>query len=61
MSATPAAWQLLAADVRYAASPAGAPRNGPSAQGEVVWRGHEAWEVGIALAEPDAGFWGVKI
>jgi hypothetical protein len=34
---------------------------GRSAQGEVVWRGHEAWEVGIALAEPDAGFWGVKI
>jgi len=37
------------------------PENGKSAQGEVVWRGHEAWEVGIALAEPDAGFWGVKI
>ena len=37
------------------------PETGRSAQGEVVWRGHEAWEVGIALAEPDAGFWGVKI
>jgi len=37
------------------------PENGKSAQGEVVWRGHEAWDVGIALMEPDAGFWGVKI
>jgi len=31
------------------------------AEGRSRWRGHEAWEVGIALAEPDAGFWGVKI
>ncbi|HWY07811.1 MAG TPA: PilZ domain-containing protein [Candidatus Acidoferrales bacterium] len=37
------------------------PETGRSAHGEVVWRGHEAWEVGIALAEPDSGFWGVKI
>ena len=34
---------------------------GRAASGEVVWRGHEAWEVGIALHEPDAAFWGVKI
>jgi hypothetical protein len=37
------------------------PETGRSAQGEVVWRGHEAWEVGIALDVPDAGFWGVKL
>jgi hypothetical protein len=37
------------------------PESGRSAQGEVVWRGHEAWDVGIALAKPDASFWGVKI
>lgn len=37
------------------------PENGRSADGEVVWRGHEAWDIGIALAEPDAAFWGVKI
>lgn len=37
------------------------PETGRSAQAEVVWRGHEAWDVGIALARPDAGFWGVKI
>ena len=37
------------------------PETGRSAQGEVVWRGHEAWDVGIALAVPDAAFWGVKI
>ena len=37
------------------------PEQGKSAQGEVVWRGHEAWDVGIALTEPDPSFWGVKI
>ncbi len=37
------------------------PETGRSAQGEVVWRGHEAWDVGIALVNPDAAFWGVKI
>jgi hypothetical protein len=37
------------------------PETGRAASGEVVWRGHEAWEVGIALTEPDASFWGVKI
>ena len=34
---------------------------GRATSGEVVWRGHEAWEVGIALDQPDASFWGVKI
>lgn len=37
------------------------PDTGRSTQGEVVWRGHEAWDIGIALAEPDGSFWGVKI
>ena len=37
------------------------PETGRSAHGEVVWRGHEAWDIGIALTEPDASFWGVKI
>ena len=37
------------------------PEKGRSAVGEVVWRGHEAWDVGIALCEPDPSFWGVKI
>jgi hypothetical protein len=36
------------------------PDTGRSAQGTVVWRGHEAWDVGIALAQPDASFWGLK-
>jgi hypothetical protein len=37
------------------------PEHGRSAQGEVVWRGHEAWDIGIALSKPDATFWGVSI
>src|SRR5258708_34900752 len=37
------------------------PETSRSAQGAVVWRGHVTVEVGIALAEPDSGFWGVKI
>jgi uncharacterized protein (UPF0248 family) len=37
------------------------PEQGRSAQGEVVWRGHEAWDVGIALTNPDGSFWGVPI
>jgi hypothetical protein len=37
------------------------PEHGRSALGEVVWRGHEAWDVGIALTDPDPAFWGVKI
>ena len=35
------------------------PENGRAAEGEVVWRGHEAWDIGIALAKPDPSFWGV--
>jgi hypothetical protein len=37
------------------------PKTGRSATAEVVWRGHEAWDVGIALKNPDPAFWGVKI
>jgi len=37
------------------------PDFGRSTQGEVVWRGHEAWDVGIEFAQPDPAFWGVKI
>jgi hypothetical protein len=37
------------------------PEDGRTAEGEVVWRGHEAWDIGIALASPDASFWGLKI
>lgn len=37
------------------------PEQGRSAQAEVVWRGHEAWDIGIALTSPDATFWGVPI
>jgi PilZ domain len=36
------------------------PDTGRSADAEVVWRGHEAWDVGIAFSQPDASFWGVK-
>ncbi|MGB7848797.1 MAG: PilZ domain-containing protein [Candidatus Acidiferrum sp.] len=36
------------------------PETGRSTQGEVVWRGHEAWDIGIAFAEPDASFWNRK-
>jgi hypothetical protein len=35
------------------------PENGRAADGEVVWRGHEAWDIGIALSSPDPSFWGV--
>jgi hypothetical protein len=36
------------------------PENGRSIEGQVVWRGHEAWDVGIAVDPADASFWGVK-
>ena len=36
------------------------PESGRIADAEVVWRGHEAWEVGLELANPDPSFWGVK-
>lgn len=37
------------------------PDHNRSAHGEVVWRGHEAWDVGIELTQPDPSFWGVSI
>ncbi len=37
------------------------PQNGKSAEAKVVWRDHEAWDVGLELVQPDASFWGVKI
>lgn len=37
------------------------PVTGRSAEGEVVWRGHEGWDVGIELTPPDGSFWGVKL
>jgi NCAIR mutase (PurE)-related protein len=37
------------------------PETGRCARGVVVWRGHEAWDTGIAFVEPDASFWGVNI
>ena len=33
---------------------------GREAEAEVVWRDHEAWDVGLELAKPDATFWGLK-
>ncbi len=36
-------------------------QNGKSAEAKVVWRDHEAWDVGLELVQPDASFWGVKI
>jgi hypothetical protein len=35
------------------------PGSGRSAEAEVVWRGHEAWDVGFELLQPDESFWGV--
>jgi PilZ domain len=35
--------------------------NGKSADGEVVWRGHEGWDLGIELTPANESFWGVKI
>jgi hypothetical protein len=36
------------------------PESGRKAEAEVVWRDHEAWDVGLALVKPDASFWGLK-
>lgn len=36
------------------------PSSGRVAEAQVVWRDHEAWDVGFELAKPDASFWGVK-
>lgn len=35
------------------------PQTGRKAEAQVVWRGHEAWDVGLELLQPDASFWGV--
>ena len=37
------------------------PETGRKAEAEVVWRDHEAWDVGLELAKPDPTFWGMKI
>jgi hypothetical protein len=34
--------------------------SGRMAEAHVVWRDHEAWDVGLELVKPDASFWGVK-
>jgi hypothetical protein len=34
--------------------------SGQTADAHVVWRDHEAWDVGLELVKPDASFWGVK-
>lgn len=36
------------------------PETGRRAEAEVVWRDHEAWDVGLELVKPDASFWGLK-
>jgi hypothetical protein len=35
-------------------------KSGRIAEAQVVWRDHEAWDVGLELIKPDASFWGVK-
>jgi hypothetical protein len=35
------------------------PQSGKQAEAEVVWRDHEAWDVGLAFDQPDASFWGL--
>jgi len=37
------------------------PSSGRTAEAQVVWRDHEAWDVGLELIKPDPTFWGVKI
>jgi PilZ domain len=36
------------------------PTSGRTAEAQVVWRDHEAWDVGLELVKPDPAFWGVK-
>src|SRR5438105_11233469 len=36
------------------------PETGRKAEAEVVWRDHEAWDVGLELVKPDATFWNLK-
>jgi hypothetical protein len=33
------------------------PKTGRAAEAQVVWRDHEAWDVGLAFDTPDASFW----
>lgn len=35
------------------------PMSGRTAEAQVVWRDHEAWDVGLELIQPDPSFWGV--
>ena len=35
-------------------------KSGRIAEAQVVWRDHEAWDVGLELIKPDPSFWGVK-
>ena len=35
-------------------------KGGTCHEAEVVWRDHEAWDVGLELVKPDASFWGLK-
>jgi PilZ domain len=37
------------------------PETGRKAEAQVVWRDHEAWDVGLELEKPDASFWGLKL
>src|SRR6201984_2012087 len=37
------------------------PETGRKAEAEVVWRDHEACDVGLELVKPDPSFWGLKI
>ena len=37
------------------------PETGRKAEAEVVWRDHEAWDVGLELVKPDPSFWGLKL
>ena len=35
------------------------PASGRTASAQVVWRDHEAWDVGLELEKPDPSFWGL--
>jgi hypothetical protein len=35
------------------------PDSGRKANAQVVWRDHEAWDVGLELDKPDPSFWGL--
>lgn len=35
------------------------PASGRKAAAQVVWRDHEAWDVGLELEKPDPSFWGL--